>query len=237
MHNLNSPSQGIWRFCLLVGLSGFSCFVNAQPTGRLYDPEPPIDSAYVRVLVVGQDGAIDAEVDGKRRVQQLVTGTPSDYLVLPAGHHLLTIHAAGKVKPLVTTSLEVVSGRAMTVAYASLQSGASPHIFEDKANSNKLKALVAIYHMDPKVGPLDVLSADGKTKVFSAVQFGQAANIQVNPITIDLIFTKPAEKNALTSAPLSMTQGGTYSLVVSTGVGGKLVARSYQNRIERYTGK
>lgn len=236
MNNQNSAFK-VSRWFGVLWLSGLSFFVNAQPTGRLYDPEPPVDSAYVRVLVVGQAGAVNAAVDGKRRVMQLANATPSDYLVLPAGKHLLTIHAVGKDKLLVSTPLEVVAGRAMTVAYASLQPGTSPQIFEDKANSNKLKALVAVYHMDSKIGPLDVLSADGKTKVFSSVQFGQTASIQVNPINIELMLTKPAEKNALVHTPLSMTQGGTYSLVVSAGVGGKLVARSFLNKIERYTGK
>jgi len=230
--------QKISRQLLFIYACATTSFiVNAQPTGLLYDPEPPLDSAYVRILIAAQGAAVDVLVDGKMRVKQLPPGVPSDYLVLPAGQHSLTIQAAGKPKPYFSTPLEVVRGRALTVAYTSLQADAKPHIFEDKANSNKLKALIAVYHLDTKAGALDVLSADGKTKVFSAVQFGQSTNIQVNPISIELLATKSTDKKALAHTQLSMTQGGTYSIVLLSGSGGKLRAYTYQNKIERYTGK
>ncbi len=180
---------------------------------------------------------MDVAVDGKIRVKRLSAGSPSDYLVVPAGSHVVSIQPSGQSKVHYSTALDVVRGRAMTVAYASLQTGVKPFVFEDKANSNKLKALVAVYHLDAKAGALDVLSADGKTKVFSAVQFGQSVNIQVNPITIDLMAARSGDKTALATTPLSMIQGGTFSIVLTAGVGGKLTARSYQNKIERYTGK
>jgi hypothetical protein len=34
-----------------------------------------------------------------------------------------------------------------------------------------------------------------------------------------------------------MTQGGTYSILLSSADGGNLIARTAQNKIERYTGK
>ncbi len=210
---------------------------HAQPTGLLYDPEPPVDSAYVRVLVAPQGAAMDVAIDGKIRFKRLSAGSPSDYLVVPAGQHVVSIQPSGQSKAQYSAALDVVRGRALTVAFASSQAGVKPFVFEDKANSNKLKALVAVYHLDAKVGALDVLSADGKTKVFSAVQFGQSANIQVNPIKIELMVARSGEKSALATTPLSMTQGGTYSMVLSAGTGGKLNVKNYQNKIERYTGK
>lgn len=219
-----------WLTCL-----GFAA--SAQPTGLLYDPEPPLDSAYVRIVLASRDGVVDVLVDGRPRIRKLGAGEASEYMVLAAGQHTISLHPAGKPKAYLSTTLEVVRGRAMTVAFPALQAGTVPVVFEDKANSNKLKALVAVYHLDAKAGPLDVLTSDGNTKVFSGVTYGVAASIQVNPISIELIATKGGEKAPQARTSLVMTQGGTYSILLLPGDGGKLNARATQNKIARYTGK
>ena len=125
----------------------------------------------------------------------------------------------------------------MTVAFPALRADAAPVLFEDKANSNKLKALLAVYHLNAKAGPLDVLTADGGTKVFSDVAYGASRSLQVNPISIEMIATKVDDKVPQARTSLAMTQGGTYSVLLLSGKGGKLTAHAVQNKIERYTGK
>jgi hypothetical protein len=212
-------------------------FVMAQPAGLLYDPEPPVDSAYVRVVLASATGVVDVLVDGRVRVQKLSSGEASEYLVLTAGKHTIALHPTGKPTAQVVTTFDVVRGRAMTLAYTSLRADTSPVVFEDKANSNKLKALLAVYNLDPKMGALDVLTADGNTKVFSGLAYGTSASIPVNPISINLIAVKIGDKVPQTHAAMAMTQGGTYSILLLPGDGGKLVAHAVQNKIERYTGK
>jgi hypothetical protein len=73
--------------------------------------------------------------------------------------------------------------------------------------------------------------------VFSGVAFGASTSLQVNPISIELIATNSGDKIAKARASLSMTQGGTYSILLSSADGGNLIARTAQNKIERYTGK
>jgi alginate O-acetyltransferase complex protein AlgF len=210
---------------------------NAQPAGLLYDPEPPVDSAYVRVILANRDGPVDILIDGRSRIRNLGASEFSDYMVLNAGKHTISIHPAGKSVANLSTSIDVVRGRAMTVAFTALTTGKTPIVFEDKANTNKLKVQLAVYHLDEKAGPLDVLTADGNTKVFSGVTFGASTSLQVNPISIELIAAKGGDKIAQARTSLSMTQGGTYSILLSSGEGGKLIARTAQNKIERYTGK
>ena len=217
-------------------LVGFCLTSFAQPAGLLYDPEPPADSAYVRAIHASSDGDVDVLVDGRVRVKKLAAGHASDYMVLSAGKHMVAVHSAGKSVALLTMSLEVVRGRAMTVAFTSLKADAAPLIFEDKANSNKLKALLAVYHLEPKIGPLDVFTADGATKVFSGLAYGVPASIQVNPIAIDLMAVKSGDKESLTKTTLVMNQGGTYSVLLLPGVKGKLTSRSFVNKTERFTG-
>ena len=55
---------------------GFS--VMAQPAGLLYDPEPPVDSAYVRVLLASPEGVVDVLVDGRSRIRKLASGEASE---------------------------------------------------------------------------------------------------------------------------------------------------------------
>lgn len=220
---------------LLLALSSF--LSAAQPAGLLYDPEPPVDSAYVRIVLAAREGAVDVVVDGRKRIQKLDFGEASEYMVLPAGKHTIAVHPAGKPVAHFSTAFDVVKGRAMTLAFTTLKADTVPVVFEDKANSNKLKALLAVYNLDVKAGSLDILTADGNTKVFSAIAYGTSVFLPVNPISIDLIAVKTGEKTPQTRASLAMTQGGTYSVLLLPGDGGKLVARATQNKIERYTGK
>lgn len=119
----------------------FSLAAGAQSTGLLFDPEPPADSAYVRVIHAGREGAVD------------------------------------------------------------------------------------------------VLSADGNTRVFTGVAPRASNSLAVNPITIELNAVKPGEKAAQAHASVAVAQGGTYSIPLLPGEGGKLTARAIQNKVERYTGK
>ncbi len=208
---------------------------SAQSSGLLYDPEPPANSAYVRVIHASHEGAVDLSVDGKVRVRNLGGGEASDYLVIPAGKHAFALRSAGKAS--VSANLDVDSGRAMTVAFPALRSDAKPLVFEDKANSNMLKAVLAVYNLDTKPGPLDVLTADGKTRVFSGIAPGASSQLSVNPITVELIATKSGEKAAQARSIVAMAPGGTYSFLLLPGEGGKLVAHAVQNKVERYTGR
>ncbi len=214
-----------------------SSFVMAQPAGLLYDPEPPVDSAYVRVFLAGTEGVVDVLIDGRVRAQKLAMGEASEYLVLAAGKHTIALNATGKSTAYLSTTFDVIRGKAITLAFTTLRADSTPVVFEDKANSNKLKALLATYNLDEKAGVLDVLTADGNTKAFAGVAYGKSLSIQVNPISIDLIAVKIGDKVPLVNVSLAMTQGGTYSIFLLPGKNGKLTARAIQNKIERYTGK
>jgi alginate O-acetyltransferase complex protein AlgF len=239
MQTFSSLRRSMCTGTVLVGAALYAG-VNAQPAGQLYDPEPPADSAYVRILIVNTDTPLDVLIDGRPRSQKLAAGEAGDYMVLPAGKHLISLQPVGKNTAVTSYSLDVVKGKALTVAFTSLKAGVAPSIFEDKANTNKLKSLVAAYHLDSKAGALDVLTADGNTKVFTNLAFGGSNSIQVNPISVELIASKSGETSSQTLPPktmLSMTQGATYSVFLMPNSQGKLIARTTQNKTERYTGK
>jgi alginate O-acetyltransferase complex protein AlgF len=241
-HSINEISRSRRMVCTAVAGWMFCTgpFASAQPAGQLYDPEPPADSAYVRVLVVQSETAIDVSVDGKLRATKLHAADASEYLVLSKGKHVLGLHPAGKSNAVTSYTIDVVPGKALTLAFPALKTDATPSIFEDKANTNKLKSLLSAYHLDSKVGALNVLTADGKTKVFGNLSFGASNAIAVNPISIDLIAAKATDNSNTPGASktsLSMTAGANYSVFLVPNNQGMLTARATQNKTEKYTGK
>jgi alginate O-acetyltransferase complex protein AlgF len=212
---------------------GFAPAALAQGTGLLYDPQPPADSAYVRIIALG-NAPVDVILNGTRRIKGMSAGEPSDYLVLPAGSHHFELRGAGSTARQATVAVQ--AGRAMTIAFVSPQADAAPLLFEDRPNTNKLKALVAVYHLHQKSGALDMLAGDGGTRVFSAVTYGASNSLSVNPITVDLFAAAAGEKGRITSTSLSMAPGGTYSLFLVPNDKNALELRGRVNRVERYTG-
>lgn len=221
------------RRVALACLSLFFVSAHAQPTGLLYDPEPPVDSGYVRVMVAADMPKVSVVVDEKVRVPSLAKDQVSDYMVMGAGMHQMVLMAAKKT--VATVPLDVVRGSAVTVIFTSPE--ASPHVFVDKTSTNKLKAMLSVYQLASQKEPLDILTGDGATKVFSSLAYGKSGAMQVNPISVDLIATKSGAKTPLTSASLSMVQGGAYSIFLLPTKGEKIAAIQVQNKIERYTGK
>lgn len=209
--------------------------VMAQATGLLYDPQPPADSAYVRVIhsVAGQ--SVDVVVDGKTRLRNVSSGVASDYLVLPAGNHTMVLQPAGRDKPLLSTPIEVNAGRASSLVYTSFKADFKPLTFQDKANANKAKAVICAYNLIQESGPVDISTADGTTKVFSGLLPNTSACLSVNPINVDLASSLPGSTPK--KASLSMSHGGTYSLILHAGSKNQPLLQTQLNQVERYTGK
>lgn len=216
-----------------LGLIFISSQSQAQQPGLLYDPEPPVDSGYVRIMLTADAPKVSVVVDNKLRVSSLVNGRVSDYMVISSGSHQIDLLTAGK--KVASVQLDVIQGTSVTVAFTSLTS--LPKVIVDKTSTNRLKAMLSIYHLADKAGTLDILTIDGATKVFSGLEFGKVGAIQVNPISVELIATSFGGKEPLVNTSLVMTQGGAYSVFLLSGKGNKLMAIVERNKIERYSGK
>ena len=205
---------------------------SAQQTGLLYDPEPPANSAYVRLLVAAEGAPMSLTVNGMARGSALAAGVPGDYLVLPAGSHKLRLTAGRQV---LETTLEAPAGKAITLAYTSRAPGSQPLRFEDKANTNKLKAVLTAYHLAPGAGPLDITAGEKAQVVFPAIAEGASVSRPVNPLNIGFGLAANGAPLATPSASLTMEYGGTYSLFILPGKD-KPTLKAVLNRVERYTG-
>lgn len=231
------------RFSLITLFAMFAMFALltmlaqpalAQTAPGLYDPEPPANSAYVRIIHAANEAPLDIWVDGKVRIKQLSNAKASDYMVLPSGQHQIALHIGGKLR--LEFKQEYLAMHAYSLAFTTLKPDSKPIVFEDKTIANKLKATLTVYHLQPGLGPVDISTADGKLTVFPALAELTHAVRAVNPITVDLIATQNGNKQALAQAQIALTQGASYSLLLIPNNDRKLQAHASQNKIERYTG-
>ncbi len=207
---------------------------SAQSTGRLYDPMPPEDSAYVRVLQASPGAPVSVLVDGKIKQSRLAARSVSDYWVLPAGTHVIELQSAGKPGPRV--SIKAARRGAYTIAFPSAAATAKAYTFEDRTGTNKLKSMLAVYHLAPGAGALDIATADGKTQVFPGLKPGTREILEVNPIQVKLVAARSGGAS-VANAALNMSQGSAYSIFLFPSGAQGVNAVTGQNARERYVGK
>lgn len=220
--------QHLLRWLILV----LAMPLSAQETGLLYDPDPPADSAYVRVILVSPGETLDLLVDKKQRQRGLAFGEAGEYMVLPAGNHQFSFK--GKQGEVFKFDLQVPKSATLTLAVGTRTSGTQPLVFEDKANTNKLKALITAYHLAPHLGRLDIVAGTNAQSLFTGLSPGGQVHRQVNPVSVELALKGEA---AVGRVAVNMEFGANYSLFIlpsATGKGAQLKAGL--NRVERYTG-
>jgi alginate O-acetyltransferase complex protein AlgF len=166
----------------------------AQDTG-LYDPAPPANSAFVRVLNAPTASLADKTVTAEKNAA-------SSYVVIPQGEFTAKVGAtSGKLK--------VEAGK----FYSVIVTGTALKLLIDKAADNRAKALLTVYNLS-KVGSVDLKTADGKTSVISGIKPGESGNRAVNGITVDLAaFDKTKLLGSLKGVKLE--RGNAYALVLT----------------------
>jgi alginate O-acetyltransferase complex protein AlgF len=216
------------KYLYVVGGSVLAPLSWGQQT-TLYDPQPPANSAYVRVLAGGTQD-IDIQLGNKPKAQKVNAGTPSPYLIVPAGKHEITVKAGPHT---VVVPLNVEASRSLTVVLPQVSKETKPIVIEDKVNGNRLKAMVSAYHLGTG-SAVDVWTADGTTQVFANVAPGAMAALAVNPIALDYMVSAAGQKTPLAQGKLSMSPGGAYAMVVMTDKNGKWTVQTHANSVERY---
>ncbi|MGY2897315.1 alginate O-acetyltransferase AlgF [Deinococcus sp. UYEF24] len=166
----------------------------AQDTG-LYDPAPPANSAFVRVLNAPAATLGDKAVTADK-------GGASAYVVIPQGD--------------VTAKIGSLSGKLNVEAgkfYSVVPFGGKLVLLTDQAADNKAKALLTFYNLS-KNSAVDLKTADGKTTVVTGVKPGESGNRAVNGITVELAaFSGTKTLGSLKSVALQ--RGSAYAIVVT----------------------
>ncbi|SMB80546.1 alginate O-acetyltransferase AlgF [Deinococcus hopiensis] len=182
------------NFTLFVALLG--SLAAAEDNG-LYDPAPPANSAFVRVI-----NAPAGTLGGKAVTAD--KGTASVYVVVPQGEFDAKVGAAaGKLK--------VEAGK----FYSVVPSGNRLVLLTDPAMESRAKALLVIYNLS-KAASVDLKTADGKTTVVKGVKAGDSGNRAVNGVTVDLA-AFAGDKALGTLKGVKLERGNTYAVVVTDG--------------------
>jgi alginate O-acetyltransferase complex protein AlgF len=169
-------------------------FALAQDTG-LYDPAPPADSAFVRVINV------PAATLGGKTVTAL-KGAASSYVVIPQGEFAAKIGAT-------TNKLKVEAGK----FYSIVTTGSKVTLLTDQAAENPAKALLTIYNLS-KSASIDLKTADGKTAVVAGVKTSESGSRTVNGITVNLA-AFAGTKALGTLKGVKLERGNAYALVLT----------------------
>ena len=239
------PLLAMFVFYLGLAMPGSS---SAQSTGVLYEPEPPADAAYVRIVHLNPNEKIDVLVDGKIRQSGLKQGQFGDYLILRSGSHEIQLQAHQTSKKITAARLEVRAAQVVTLAFVDMQKQATPTIFDDTADLNRMKARLTVYHLADKLGPVNISTADGKANVFRALAPSGSHTLAVNPIKVELLAcpsanqpsgmgdcSSPALQQARTG--LVLERGDSYSLLLTMDAHSALQARFTKNTLESRAAK
>lgn len=185
---------------LLVGALALAASIllpKAMAQDGLYEPSPPADSAFVRVL-----NAPAASIGPKRVAAP--AGGASAYVVAPQGE--VTVQAGGR-----TQKFSVQAGRFYSVAVR----GDRLALLVDPPAENRAKALLVLYNLGGAAG-LALKTADGKTAVIEGVKSGASGSRAVNGVTVDLaVFAGPKKLGTLPGVKLE--RGRAYAVVVTSG--------------------
>jgi alginate O-acetyltransferase complex protein AlgF len=187
------------KLALIASLTFAAVSLATVAAQGLYDPEPPANSAFVRVINAGSGGlkaGIDAVSYGS------VGGfDASAYRVIPQGAHKLSAGGASK-------DVNVLAKR----FYSVVVNGSDVQVLEDPANPGQTKAGLAIYNLS-KIASVALKTDDGKTTVVASVAPGTVKSQPVNAIKVALAAFNGSSKIAGFPA-VQLERGSTYSTIV-----------------------
>lgn len=174
-------------------LMSFS-FLPLAAAQDLYDPVPPANSAYVRVLNVPEATLGNKVVTAARGA--------STYVVIPQGEFTATVGST-------TQKLRVEAGKFYTIVPGVGKLG----LLTDQAAENRAKALLTVYNLS-RTARVDLKTADGKTPVVTGVKPGESGSRAVNGITVDLA-AFDGTKTLGTLKGVKLERGSAYAIVVT----------------------
>ena len=159
-------------FTLVAGwLALSSALATAQDANAdLYDAVAPADSAFVRVLNLG-DLSIDVGLTGKTRPQRVPAGQFSGYRFVPPGMHRISIGEQ-------TLEAELKANTASTVIYRDGQL----QLLDDAFVNEPRRAQIAFYNLTGMQAALK--TADGQHVVVETLGQNQTGSRMVNEVKI-----------------------------------------------------
>lgn len=184
--------------------------------------------------------SVDVYVDKVLSFKALAYGKATDgYVELPAGPHRIKITPAGDAKTVVfDRDLSVDGMNAYTlVAEGTLADktfGVTSYL--DDASDTAGKARIFVIHAVPDAGPVDVVTTKDGKAVVSNLAYGDTAELNLDPATVDLAVTKAGDAKTV-YIPLKGVKlaADTIYTVVATGLVGSKTEKPVALKADIYT--
>ena len=166
-----------WFLVVLLAVA-FNSASAQQEEDDLYEPAPPPNAAFVRVLHAHPTLDVVTARVGEVEYGSLRYTEASPYRVVLQGERQVTVGS-------VLGNLEVVAGSFYTVAV--IPDGDSRHllIIGDTPNTNRARALVTLYNFT-EIPAVDLKTSDAAITVLQKVEPYGSSSMIVNPITVTL---------------------------------------------------
>jgi hypothetical protein len=196
---------------LLGGLLILSSITNATGNEELYDPEPPINSSYLRLIQVGSTDTYEVLIDGKKKYHDLKAGSVSEYYVVSPGSHRVQLKNKSNPNKDIKASLSILPGYFFTYAFINYSKNSKEVLFTDQPNSNQLKSQLTAYNLSKSIDQFSLETSEGKISIFQGISQGSSKSITVNPIDISVSLIDSSASNRLRLS-LYLEAGKSFSL-------------------------
>jgi hypothetical protein len=214
------------RAWLGVAIVGFVLTTALATTAGALAPGAAPGTTLVRVAHLSPDTAgVDVYVDGERALGNVNFETVSNYQSIPAGRHKLELRPAGAAatsKPVLSTTRDLASQEAYTVAGVGANARLQGKVFSDDLTSpNPGAAKVRAIHAAVDVPAVDITLV-GATALGTDIGFGTATPYsEVAPGRYELqVRTSGDDELVLTVPDLDVGPGIVYSVAAIGGIDG-----------------
>jgi alginate O-acetyltransferase complex protein AlgF len=154
---------------------GFTAAAEAAGDEALYDPAPPPNSAFVRVIDARGQGNLQVTV-GQAGITVPATGV-SAYVVVPAGEQDVVLSTE-------TSKITFAAGKYYTIALY-VGGNTKPTLLEDEILTNPAKSGIYVYNFSDAPS-VKLFAPKPKVAVVDDLKPGLSAFKSVNAVTVDL---------------------------------------------------
>ena len=180
---------------------------------------PAAGMAWIRVLHASPDApAVDVYVDGAKAITDLAFGSITDYTPVTAGNHAIKVCATGSttVCPIDVPALAVADGIKYTIAATNELAKITAQVITDAPSAAMTdSAQVRVVHFSADTPAVDVLTADGASRVVTNLAYPNASSYLSLPASTYSVKVCAAPGDTVCPlGPLSLTvaNGKAYSV-------------------------
>ncbi len=232
------PSHKTYFKLALFIVFNFLIFSKSFAIGEeLYDPEPPPNSSYLRIIHAGSVDSYNVSVDGKKRISNLKPALASQYLILTSGTHQIEMENITNPKKVIKVTVSVVPGHSFTYAFLDYAVISKPFIFDDVSISNRLKSQLMVYNLSTNINKIDLQTADGGTSVMSGIDKYTSKYLAVNPVEANVQLVNSDGKKIISKQSLKLTANTNLSIFLLSTPQGLPVVSQQLSTIEKYKRK